>query len=217
MLLSEIKRDERFEGFLIVRSAEQRAAASGKNYLDMTLADRSGSINAKMWDGTVQPPVAGSIVKVRATGNEFNGRMQLRVEKIRAAEKKDEVDMSSLIPCAPRDPKEMLAEVIRAAESRLAERLKNALVRRLGGAVKLYVPQHEGGIVLFSPTETDAETLAARLDGCGICVRAGLHCAPEAHARIGSDGAVRVSFGVHNRAREVDEFVRAVENSMGKA
>ena len=116
MLLSEIKRDERFEGFLIVRSAEQRAAASGKNYLDMTLADRSGSINAKMWDGTVQPPVAGSIVKVRATGNEFNGRMQLRVEKIRATEKKDEVDMSSLIPCAPRDAKEMLGEVVRAAD-----------------------------------------------------------------------------------------------------
>ena len=116
MLLSEIRRDDRFEGFLIVRSAEQRAAASGKNYLDMTLADRSGSINAKMWDGTVQPPVAGSIVKVRATGNEFNGRMQLRVERIRAAEKKDDVDMSSLIPCAPEDGAAMLAEVVRAAD-----------------------------------------------------------------------------------------------------
>ena len=79
MLLSEIRRDDRYEGFLIVRSAEQRAASNGKFYLDMTLADRSGSINAKMWDGTVQPPVAGSIVKVAATGNEFNGRMQLRV------------------------------------------------------------------------------------------------------------------------------------------
>lgn len=116
MLLSEIKRDDRFEGFLIVRAAEQRAAASGKNYLDMTLADRSGSINAKMWDGTVQPPVAGSIVKLRATGNEFNGRMQLRVEKIRAAEGKDNVDMASLIPCAPGDPKKMLDEIIRAAD-----------------------------------------------------------------------------------------------------
>ena len=99
-----------------MRSAEQRAAASGKNYLDMTLADRSGSINAKMWDGTVQPPVAGSIVKVRATGNEFNGRMQLRVERIRPAERADAVDMSTLIPCAPRDAKEMLAEVVRAAD-----------------------------------------------------------------------------------------------------
>ena len=116
MLLSDIHRDDKFEGFLIVRAAEQRAAASGKNYLDMTLADRSGSINAKMWDGTVQPPVPGSIVKVRATGNEFNGRMQLRVEKIRAAEKKDDVDMASLIPCAPEDPKKMLEEIVRAAD-----------------------------------------------------------------------------------------------------
>lgn len=116
MLLADIKRDDRFEGYLIVRAAEQRAAASGKNYLDMTLADKSGSINAKMWDGTVQPPLAGSIVKVRATGNEFNGRMQLRVEKIRAAESRDAVDMSTLIPCAPRDPKEMLDEVVRAAD-----------------------------------------------------------------------------------------------------
>ena len=116
MYLADIKRDDRFEGYLIVRSAEQRASANGKNYLDMTLADKSGSINAKMWDGTVQPPLAGSIVKVRATGNEFNGRMQLRVEKIRAVESRDAVDMSTLIPCAPRDPKEMLDEVVRAAD-----------------------------------------------------------------------------------------------------
>ena len=116
MYLSDIKRDDRFEGYLIVRSAEQRASANAKNYLDMTLADKSGSINAKMWDGTVQPPLAGSIVKVRATGNEFNGRMQLRVEKIRAAESRDQVDMSALIPCAPRDPNEMLGEVVRAAD-----------------------------------------------------------------------------------------------------
>lgn len=116
MYLAEIKRDDRFEGYLIVRSAEQRASANGKNYLDMTLADKTGSINAKMWDGTVQPPLAGSIVKVRATGNEFNGRMQLRVEKIRAAESRDTVDMSTLIPCAPRDPREMREEIIRAAD-----------------------------------------------------------------------------------------------------
>lgn len=116
MLLADVKRDDRFEGFVIVRSAEQRASSNGKFYLDMTLADRSGSINAKMWDGTVQPPVAGSIAKVRATGNEFNGRMQLRVERIRAAEKRDEVDMSALVPCAPYDPRQMLDTVVRAAD-----------------------------------------------------------------------------------------------------
>ena len=116
MFLSEIRRDDRFEGYLIVRSAEQRASANGKHYLDMTLADRSGSINAKMWDGTVQPPLAGSIVKVRAAGNEFNGRMQLRVEKIRAVESRDNVDMSALIPCAPEDPHAMLDTILHAAD-----------------------------------------------------------------------------------------------------
>ena len=126
MLLSDIRRDDRFEGYLIVRSAEQRAAASGKNYLDMTLADRSGSITAKTWDGTVQPPLAGSIVKVRATGNEFNGRMQLRVERIREAERRDDVDMSDLIPCAPEDGRAMLEEVVRAAD-----RIADADLRRI--------------------------------------------------------------------------------------
>ncbi len=138
MLLSDIKRDDRFEGYLIVRSAEQRAAASGKHYLDMTLADRSGSINAKMWDGTVQPPVAGSIIKVRATGNEFNGRMQLRVEKIRAAEDRDQVDMTSLIPCAPEDPSAMRDEIIRAADHIGDEDLRKitcALLDRAGSSL----------------------------------------------------------------------------------
>lgn len=126
MLLADIRRDDRFEGYLIVRAAEQRASANGKNYLDMTLADRSGSINAKMWDGTVQPPVAGSIVKVRATGNEFNGRMQLRVEKLRAAERRDDVDMADLIPCAPENPAAMRDEVVRAAD-----RIADADLRRI--------------------------------------------------------------------------------------
>ena len=108
-------------------------------------------------------------------------------------------------------------EVIRASEARLADRLKNTMARRFGRAVTLYAPHHEGGIVLFSPVETDAQTLEARLDACGVCVRAGLHCAPDAHARIGSEGAVRVSFGPMNRARDADDFVRALENSLGKA
>lgn len=116
MLLSEIRRDDRFEGPLIVRTAEQRVSANGKNYLDMTLSDRSGSINAKMWDGTVQPPVAGSVVQVRATGNEFNGRMQLRVERLRAVDRRENINMSDLVPCAPEDARAMLQEIVRAAD-----------------------------------------------------------------------------------------------------
>lgn len=111
LTIAQIGKDERFEGYLMVRSSEQRTAASGKMYLDLTLADKTGSINAKMWDGTVVPPSQSSVVHVRATGNEFNGRMQLRIERIRAITPGEEIDMSVLVPCAPYSAESMYGEL----------------------------------------------------------------------------------------------------------
>ena len=43
------------------------------------------------------------------------------------------------------------------------------------------------------------------LDGAGICVRSGLHCAPLAHRTLGTgeNGAVRASFGYFNTVVDV--------------
>ncbi len=48
----------------------------------------------------------------------------------------------------------------------------------------------------------------------GIAVRAGLHCAPTAHRRLGTDerGAVRVSLGVFNTVAEAESFIRLVND-----
>ena len=115
--IAQLRKDERFEGYLLVRAAEQRTASNGKLYLDMTLGDRTGTINAKMWDGTVAPPPQGSVVAVRGIGNEFMGRMQLRVERIKVAHPQEVPDMSLLVPCAPEPAQAMLREVLAAAEA----------------------------------------------------------------------------------------------------
>ena len=104
-------KDQKFEGFLLVRSAEQRASSNGSRYLDMNLCDRTGEINAKLWDGAYAPPKAGSVVKVRALVTEYNGRLQLRINKLRDAEEEDNVDLSMLIPCAPYPAKDMRAQI----------------------------------------------------------------------------------------------------------
>lgn len=133
-----IRKDERFEGWLLVRNAEQRSASNGKQYLDMTLGDRTGNINAKMWDGTVAPPPQGSIVQVRATGNEFSGRMQLRVEKIKVAAENDVIDMASLVPSAPYDPHIMLEEIratVTAMQNPDFSTLVTELLSRAGAAL----------------------------------------------------------------------------------
>lgn len=128
--VSQLTKDTRYDGFLLVRSAEQRAASNGSRYLDMTLGDRTGEINAKLWDGAHAPPAAGSVVRVRGQLHEYNGRLQLRVERIRLSTEEDNVPLESLVPCAPEPPEQMLAEVRGAVERMRSEDLR-ALVTRL--------------------------------------------------------------------------------------
>ena len=109
--VASLSRDTKFEGFLLVRSAEQRTSSNGGKYLDLTLCDTSGDINCKMWDGTVPPPRQGSVIKVRGTVQEYNGRLQMRIERLRIPGPEDDVDPSQLMPCAPETPQSIRPRV----------------------------------------------------------------------------------------------------------
>lgn len=140
--VSQFVKDMRFEGFLLVRSAEQRTATSGSHYLDMNLADKTGEINAKVWDGTVPAPQTGSAVKVRGLVLEYNGRLQLRVDKMRPVEPEDEMDVSLLTPCAPQPPDEMRLALQNVIDGMTMEPLKALLKEslRMAGEELSYFP-----------------------------------------------------------------------------
>ena len=40
----QLQRDMRYEGFLLIRSAEKRKDSKGNDYVDMNLTDRTGEI-----------------------------------------------------------------------------------------------------------------------------------------------------------------------------
>lgn len=128
--VSSLARDMKFEGFLLVRSADQRTSSNGSKYLDMTLCDTTGSINCKMWNGTVPPPRQGAVIKVRGTVQEYNGRLQMRIERLRNPGPEDDVDPSALMPCAPERPESMLAE-INATIDRMQTPELQAILREL--------------------------------------------------------------------------------------
>lgn len=123
--VAAFEKDLKFEGFLLVRTSEQRASSNGSKYLDMTLCDRTGDMNAKMWDGTVTPPKVGGVVKVRALVTEYNGRLQLRVNKVREAEE-GEYDLSFLVPCAPYPAEDMLKEITDTVDA-----MRNTVLQKL--------------------------------------------------------------------------------------
>ena len=109
--VSMLETGMRYEGFLLVRSADQREGKTGGKYLDMNLTDKTGEVNCKLWDGTVPTPPTGSVVKIRGLVQEYNGRKQLRVERMRVATDADGVDLSQLVPCAPEAPDVYRAEI----------------------------------------------------------------------------------------------------------
>lgn len=110
----EYKPGESMQGFLLIREALCKTSSNNKKYLDMFLADKSGEINAKLWDCTKEHELSlgqGSIVKVKGTVTQWQGKAQLNIDKIRVASEEDQINLSDLIPTAPFKAEVMLDEV----------------------------------------------------------------------------------------------------------
>jgi cysteine desulfurase family protein len=104
---------------------------------------------------------------------------------------------------------------IRRKEAPLVERLLEGLTGIAG--VTLHGPPagaERGGIVTFTVEGMDPSLIGFTLDReHDICVRVGLHCAPEAHRTIGTYplGSVRVSPGWFTTEEDIETFLRAME------
>jgi len=99
---------------------------------------------------------------------------------------------------------------ISAHERALFSYAKNSLEAIEG--VKLYGAEYTGATLLFNVEGHSSETVARKLDSCGICVRGGYHCSALGHKTLGTleDGAVRVSLGAFNRISHIDALEDAV-------
>ncbi len=101
-------------------------------------------------------------------------------------------------------------EKIRAIESTLCE---SAYARLLFEPnIKIHGYVKGSSILLFTVNGQSSEKTASELDKYGICTRAGYHCAPLAHKRLGTPvgGGVRLSFGINNTQNELDYFFECV-------
>ncbi len=68
----------------------------------------------------------------------------------------------------------------------------------------------KAGIVSFVVEGIHAHDVAQRLDGHGIAVRAGHHCAMPLHKRLGIAASARASFYLYNTPEEVDRLGEAL-------
>lgn len=112
-------------------------------------------------------------------------------------------------------------ETIREKERSLTKKLLLGLMDMEG--VEIYGPlkaEERAALVSFNLKEKASHEVAYLLDQLfGIMVRAGLHCAPQAHQIIGTEkrGAVRVGLSYFNQEEEVEILLKALKKIQRKA
>lgn len=106
-------------GFYLISAFNVKTSSNDKLYLDMTLQDKSGDINAKLWNiekNEHETLKAGAVVKVKGTVTSWNDSPQFKITKIRVAEI-DEYDIDALVMAAPIDTEEVYQEILALVQS----------------------------------------------------------------------------------------------------
>jgi 3'-5' exoribonuclease len=101
------------QAVFLVHSKDVRQKRTGEPYLSLVFQDRSGDIDAKMWDnvaGVLDAFERDDFVKVKGEVQLFQNRLQITVHSLQRIPDSD-VDLADFLPASQRPPAEMFAEL----------------------------------------------------------------------------------------------------------
>ena len=122
-----------FDGFFLVLAKQQRTTKQNKPYLNLTLGDKTGPIEARVWE-LGDPRIAkdfdrGDMVKVRGSISRYEDRAQMKVDQLRKAQA-GEADKLDMLPATSQDVGALWRQLEASVES-----LTNADLKRLLNAL----------------------------------------------------------------------------------
>ncbi len=127
--IRELEPNQTITSFFIVHNKEVRMKKSGEPYLCLTLADRTGMLDAKMWDGAAEVMNSferDDFVKVKGLVQVFRNKPQMTVHKLRRLPEA-EVDFTDYFPHTEKNVDEMWVR-LRAEVARMRNEHLRALV-----------------------------------------------------------------------------------------
>jgi 3'-5' exoribonuclease len=105
--------------FFLVHDKEIRNTREGKSYLRLELGDRSGTIEARMWDlfETIAKDInRDDFVKVQARVEIYRNKPQLALQQVRRA-KPEEIDLIDFLPHTEENVEKLYARLLEFAQS----------------------------------------------------------------------------------------------------
>ena len=117
--VTELLSEQSITTFFLVHEKEVRNTREGRAYLRLELGDRSGTVEARMWDQfevVAKDVNRDDFVKVQARVELYRNRPQLSVIQCRIA-RPDEIDIADYLPHTPYDVEKMWADLLGYANS----------------------------------------------------------------------------------------------------
>ncbi len=120
--IQQLREGDAFAGVLLAQEAAYRTSARGSEYLELKLGDATGDLKAFLWDvraveGDLEAVKADAFLWVKGAATSYNGRLQLKLDKVRAVPDGEVGDLARFFPVSARPVAEMLAELDRAVDS----------------------------------------------------------------------------------------------------
>jgi 3'-5' exoribonuclease len=125
--VTDLNSEQSITAFFLVHEKEIRNTREGKQYLRLELGDRSGTIEARMWDQfeVVAKDISrDDFVKVNARVEIYRNKPQLSLQQLRLA-KPEEVDLADFLPHTKEDVGKLYSQLLEYAGSLGNPWLKN--------------------------------------------------------------------------------------------
>jgi 3'-5' exoribonuclease len=128
--VSDLATEQSITTFFLVHEKEIRNTREGKQYLRLELGDRSGTIEARMWDqfeAAAKDVSRDDFVKVQARVEIYRNKPQLSLQNLRRA-KPEEVDLADFLPHTKEDVGKLWARLLEYTNSIKDEWLKKLVL-----------------------------------------------------------------------------------------
>ena len=128
--LSGFEESRVFDAYFLVLTKQQRMTRNNKPYLNLTLADKTGQMEARVWEPgdprIVREFERGDVVKVRGCVARFDDRCQIKVDHLRKAQD-GEAMLEDMLPATLFDVDELWSRLNATMESIANPDLKRLL------------------------------------------------------------------------------------------
>lgn len=133
--IKDFKVGDKIEGVYLIKNIIMKVTNSNnKKYLDLTLSDKTGDINAKLWnlkEDFINEFAENTLVSVKGCVLSWQNSLQFKLESISNDFDKENINISDYVKCAPFDPLAMFDELFYIVSSFKNNDIRNILLEIL--------------------------------------------------------------------------------------